>query len=166
MVAVNTCFLSHPSRKNSCAYTTHTHPLRPPTEKILWIVLLSNLLSHGSLNFATLRPSLFLNKIRYIFQLFSGAKKNNDFFKRPQSVTCVHCTCDTNRWTHRVSSLSKHPPDSTHLCFNPSWHQVGICWFFNICKSLQTAALGQIFTTGPSGAYANDCTTTEPNMRF
>lgn len=24
----------------------------------------------------------------------------------------------------------------------------------------------QIFTPGPSGAYANDCTTTEPNMRF
>lgn len=121
MLTVNTCFLPHSSNKNPRAYTSHTYTLTPPTEEILWIGLLSNLHSHSSLNFAL---------------------HTMTFLKRPQSVTCVH------RWTHRVSSSSKHPPDSNHLCFESSWHQVGSCWFFNICKSLQTAALGQIFTRG------------------
>lgn len=40
------------------------------------------------------------------------------------------------------------PPDSTHLCFHPSWHQVGICWFFNICTFLQTAALARFSQHG------------------
>lgn len=66
-----------------------------------------------------------------------------------QSITCVHCAVFIHRQmdTQSVKS-SKHPPDSTHLCFHPSWHQVGLCGFFNICKSLQTEALARFSQQG------------------
>lgn len=102
---------------------------------------------------------------------FSGSgtkprmKENQWLFKRPQPV-CIAHVFYRQMDAQSIKPIQTSPRQHTFVFQSPPWHQVGICWFFNICKSLQTAALGQIFTTGPSGAYVNDCTTTEPNMRF
>lgn len=130
------CFLPH-KPQSLRTFTSHIHPLAPPTKTTLRTTLLFNLHSHSSLDFAILkRPPLYAEE-----QVIFEQTRDNDVLKRPQSITSVHSTFFyADRWTHRASSLSKLPPDSTHLCFHPSWHQVGICWFFNICKSLQTAA--------------------------
>lgn len=111
-------------------------------------------------NLATLKLPLSSDeRILFIYKSKTRQKsKTNDFYKerkkdplnkkRPQAITCMHCTCllfffNTDRWRHRASSPTKHLPDSTLLCFHPFWHQVGICRFFNICRPLQTAALAK-----------------------
>lgn len=49
---------------------------------------------------------------------------------------------NVDRWTHRAASLNQTPPRQ-HTLSIPSWHQEGFCRFFNICRSLQTAALAK-----------------------
>lgn len=125
----------------------HTHPLTPPTEEIPWITLLSILRSHGCLYFAILKKlSIFTGE--QVFFLYQ-TKEDKQWLLYTTSLSPVRTVQFSSRQmdTQSIKS-SKHPPDSTHLCFYPSWHQVGLCWFFNICKSLQTAVLARFSQQG------------------
>lgn len=140
--------LSTSSKPQKPMHLHNSHSPTHTTNNVVWIVLVSNWHSHSSLNFAKLRPphlsgDQIQTKVKDKQWLF--------FFKKTtiKIKTCLHCTFYTDRRTQNIKPIQISP--STHLCFNPSWHQVGICWFFNIRKFLQPAVIGQIFQTGPSG---------------
>lgn len=144
MFTVNTWFLPCPSHKNPYAYTTHTHPLTPPTPptgEILWIILLSNWHSHGSLNFEILKPpllsvdqALFFNKPR--------TKEKQWLFRRPQSVTCVHCTCFIQTDGHTEYQAYPNIPQTAHIC-DTRWAFADFSIFANLFKLQHSARFSQ-----------------------
>lgn len=152
-------------------HNSHSPTHVPPGRVVYWISYLSlHLYFHNSptlqrwschFSFYECISSSANQKPEESATKLSAKRKKTPLTIRPQAITCMYCTffC-ADRWTHGTSSPTKHLPDCMRLCFQPSWHQVGICRFFNICS------ISQISRTGPSGAYANDCATTEPNMRF
>lgn len=109
--------------------------------------------NHLTFNLTFPRLSRFCNAVWNTFYwgcFFQQTKEDKQslFYMIAVCHLCALCGFHPDRWTHRASSPSKHPPDCTHLCFHPYWHQVGICWFFNICKSLQNVALARFSHQG------------------
>lgn len=110
--------------------------------------------NHFTFNLTFSRLSVFCNTEETInfyrgAVFFQQAEEDKQWFLDTTSLSPVRTVQLSSRQmdTQSIKS-SKHPPDSTRSCFHPSWHQVGLCWFFNICKSLQTAALARFSQQG------------------
>lgn len=168
MFTVNTCFLPHPSHKNPYAYTTHTHPLTPPTGEILWIILLSNWHSHGSLNFAILKPpllsvdqALFFNKGPN-----KGQKKNNDFLEdHSLSPVCTAHVLYRQMDTQSIKPIQTSPRQHTFVfqsLLTPGGHLL-IFQYLQISSNCSTRP--DFHNRAKWMSNVNDCTTTEPNIK-
>lgn len=96
--------------------------------------------------------TFFSSRTSFHLQIYKEKRENQKKIKisagrgtnhRSSPVCYAHIVWwNVDRWAHRAAGLNQTPPRQ-HTLSIPSWHQEGFCRFFNICRSLQTAALAK-----------------------
>lgn len=127
--------------------------------------------NHLTFNLTFPRLSRFCNAVWNTFLLGMFLSTN----QRRQTVTLLYdCSLSPVRAV-RFSSRQMDTQSIKPIQTSPRLHTFvfpslltpgGHLLIFQYLQISPKCSTSQIFTPGPSGAYANDCTTTEPNMRF
>lgn len=129
--------------------------------------------NHFTFNLTFSRLSVYCNTeetINFTGEQFffpsTNQRRQKLTFLYNQSITCAHCAVSIQTDGHTEHQVIQTSTRQHTFVFPSLLTPGGPLLIFQYLQISPNCSSSQIFTTGPSGAYANDCTTTEPNVRF